>query len=364
MFHHFLFYLRPSKFIKKMELRQLGRTQLKVTKICLGTMTYGQQNTEAEAHEQMDYALDNGVNFFDTAELYAVPARAENNGLTEKYIGTWFEKTKKRDKVVLATKITGPNPNFTFIRNAELDFSKKQIHAALEGSLTRLKTDYVDLYQLHWPQRNTNYFSKLGYTHDYNEKWEDDFLDVLQTIGGLVKEGKIRHFGLSNETPWGFMHCIRLAELHGLPVPVSVQNPYNLLNRTYEIGMAECSIREKCGLLAYSPMAFGLLSGKFHKKQDKPEDRMNQFKNLARYSNALSWTATEKYMALAEREGMTIAQMSLAFVTQQDFMTTNIIGATSMAQLKENIDSANLILSADVLKEINAIHTEIPNPAP
>jgi aryl-alcohol dehydrogenase-like predicted oxidoreductase len=347
-----------------MEQRQLGRTQLKVSKICLGTMTFGQQNTEAEAHEQMDYALEQGINFFDTAELYAVPASAKNNGLTEQYIGTWLEKTKNREKIILATKITGPNPGLTFIRNHQLDFSKKQIHAALEGSLTRLQTDYVDLYQLHWPQRQTNYFSKLGYTHDPNDKWEDDFLDVLQTIDGLVKEGKIRHFGVSNETPWGLMHAIRLAEKHNLPVPVSIQNPYNLLNRTFEVGLAECSMRENCGLLAYSPMAFGLLSGKFHKKQDKPEDRMNQFKNLARYSNTLSWSATEKYMALAEREGMTIAQMSLAFVTQQDFTTSNIIGATSMQQLKENIGSAALHLSSDIIKEINTIHAEIPNPAP
>jgi aryl-alcohol dehydrogenase-like predicted oxidoreductase len=347
-----------------MEFRQLGKTQLKVSKICLGTMTYGQQNTEAEAHEQMDYATNNGVNFIDTAELYAVPSRPENNGLTEKHIGTWLKKTKKRDKIILATKITGPSANLTFIRNHQLDFSKKQIHAALMGSLKRLKTDYVDLYQLHWPQRNTNFFGKLGYTHDPNEKWEDDFLDVLQTIDELVKEGKIRHFGLSNESAWGLMHCIRLAEKHNLPVPVSIQNPYNLLNRSFEVGLAECAIREKSGLLAYSPMAFGLLSGKFHKKQDLPDNRINQFKNLSRYNNAHCWNATERYMQLAEREGMSIAQMSLAFVTQQDFTTSNIIGATSMVQLKENIESAKLQLSADLIKEINLIHADIPNPAP
>lgn len=347
-----------------MEYRQLGRTNLQVSKICLGTMTFGQQNTEAEAHEQMDYAIEHGINMFDTAELYAVPARPENNGLTEKYIGTWLKKSKKRKKIILATKITGPNPGLSFIRNHQLDFSKKQIHAALEGSLIRLKTDYVDIYQLHWPQRPTNYFSKLGYTTDPNDKWEDDFLDVLQTISGLVKEGKIRHFGVSNETPWGLMHVIRLAEKHNLPVPVSIQNPYNLLNRTFEVGLAECALREKCGLLAYSPMGFGLLSGKFHKKEDTPDNRINQFKNLARYNSPLSWNATEKYLALAEKHGLSLAQMALAFVTQQDFTTTNIIGATSMLQLKENIASAAIHLSADILKEINAIHTEIPNPAP
>ena len=347
-----------------MEYRLLGRTDLKVSKICLGTMTFGQQNTEADAHQQMDYAYEQGINFFDTAELYAVPARAENNGLTEKYIGTWFQQSKKREKIILATKIAGPNPNLKFIRNHQLDFSREQLNAALEGSLTRLKTDYVDIYQLHWPQRPTNMFGKLGYTHDHNEKWEDDFMEVLETVGELIKEGKIRHFGLSNETPWGLMHVIRMAEKHSLPVPVSLQNPYNLLNRTFEIGLAECAIREKCGLLAYSPMGFGLLSGKYHKKLDTPDNRINQFKSLPRYNSPQSWAAAEKYLALAEKEGMSLAQMALAFVTQQDFTTSNIIGATTMAQLKENIGSAKLVLSADILKEINAIHIEIPNPAP
>jgi aryl-alcohol dehydrogenase-like predicted oxidoreductase len=284
--------------------------------------------------------------------------------LTEKYIGTWLKKSKKREKLILATKIAGPNPGLTFIRNHQLDFKKETIHAALEGSLTRLQTDYADLYQLHWPQRSTNYFSKLGYETDPNEKWQDDFLAVLQTMSDLVKAGKIRHWGLSNETPWGLMHAIRLAEKHNLSVPVSIQNPYNLLNRTFEVGLAECAMREKCGLLAYSPMAFGLLSGKFHKKQDMPDNRINQFKNLARYNSPLSWAATEKYLALAEKNGLSLAQMALAFVTQKDFTTSNIIGATNMAQLKENIQSSDIQLSADLLKDINAIHTEIPNPAP
>jgi aryl-alcohol dehydrogenase-like predicted oxidoreductase len=347
-----------------MEYRQLGRTNLQVSKICLGTMTFGQQNTEADAHEQMNYALSQGINFFDTAEAYAVPVRKETTGLTEKYIGTWLKKSKKRDKIILATKITGFRPDIPFIRNNQLDFSKKQIQTALEGSLTRLKTDYVDLYQLHWPIRNSNFFGKLGYTHDPNDTWEDDFLNILETIGDLVKQGKIRHFGLSNETAWGLMHFIRLAEKHNLPIPVSIQNPYNLLNRSFEVGLAECAIREKCGLLAYSPLGFGLLSGKFHKKTDTPNDRINQFKGLARYNSPLSWAATEKYLALAETQGMSLAQMALAFVTQQDFATSNIIGATTMAQLKENIGSAELVLSNDILKEINAIHAAIPNPAP
>lgn len=347
-----------------MELRKLGRTDLEVSKICLGTMTFGQQNTEGEAHEQMDYAVANGINFFDTAELYAVPASPQNNGLTEKYIGSWFEKTKKRHDIVLATKITGPSAGLPFIRNHQLDFSPKQLNLALEGSLSRLKTDYIDLYQLHWPQRNTNTFGKLGYVYDPNDKWEDDFLAVLETMDTFVKAGKIRHFGLSNETPWGLMHVIRLAEKHNLPIPVSIQNPYGLLNRSFEVGLAECSMRERCGLLAYSPMGFGLLSGKFHRKEDSPDNRINQFKNLARYNSPQSWEATARYMQIAENHHLSVAQMSLAFVTQQPFVTSTIIGATNMKQLTENIGSADVFLSPEILKEIDVVQKEIPNPAP
>lgn len=347
-----------------MQYRKLGRTDLEVSKICLGTMTWGRQNTEAEGHEQMDYAVEQGINFFDTAEMYSVPARVDTVGATEKIIGSWFKKTKKRDEIVLASKITGFSPGLSFIRNHQLNFSKEQIHAALEGSLTRLGTDYIDIYQLHWPQRKTNYFGQLGFKYDPNDPWEDDFLDVLQTMNDLVKEGKIRHWGLSNETAWGLMHVIRLAEKHGLPVPLSIQNPYNLLNRSFEVGLAECSMREKCGLLAYSPMGFGLLSGKFHKKLDKPEDRINQFKQLPRYNSPESWAATGKYLSIAEKHGLTLAEMSLAFVTQQPFVSANIIGATSMVQLKENIGSADIHLSDEILKEINEVHKEISNPAP
>lgn len=327
-------------------------------------MTWGQQNSEAEAHEQMDYALDQGINFFDTAELYAVPPRKENSGLTEAYIGTWFKASQKREKVILATKIAGPRADLSFIRNHDLEYSKANIHLALEGSLKRLQTDYVDLYQLHWPERKTNTFGKLGYRHEPSDTWEDNFLEVLETIQDLIQAGKIRYFGLSNETPWGLMHCIRLAEKHNLPIPVSVQNPYSLLNRSFEVGLAECAIRESCGLLAYSPMAFGLLSGKYHKKTATPQDRINQFKGLSRYNGELSWTATEKYLALAEKHGLSLVEMSLAFVTQQPFTTANIIGATTMEQLKENIKTAEVVLSPGVLAEIDAIHTSIPNPAP
>lgn len=347
-----------------MEYRVLGRSDVQVSKICLGTMTWGQQNSEAEAHEQMDYALEQGINFFDTAELYAVPPRPENNGLTEVYIGSWFKKSKKREQVILATKIAGPRADLSFIRNHDLEYGKAQIHLALEGSLSRLQTDYIDLYQLHWPQRKTNTFGKLGYRHDGDDSWQDNCLEVLETMDALIKAGKIRYFGLSNETPWGLMHFIRMAEKHNLPVPVSVQNPYSLLNRSFEVGLAECAIRENCGLLAYSPMAFGLLSGKFHKKVDSPNDRINQFKGLSRYNGALSWAATEKYLAVAEQHGLTLVEMALAFVTQQQFTTSNIIGATTMEQLKENIKTAGVELSEEVLAAIDRIQVEIPNPAP
>lgn len=347
-----------------MKFRKLGRTDLEISKICLGTMTWGRQNTEAEGHEQMDYAVEKGINFFDTAEMYAVPASKESSGKTEEIIGTWFKKTGKRKDIVLASKITGYSPGLSFIRNHQLNFSKEQIHAALEGSLERLQTDYIDIYQLHWPQRKTNYFGQLGYNHDPNDKWENDFLDILQTMSDLIKQGKIRHWGVSNESAWGLMHFIHLADKHGFPVPISIQNPYNLLNRSFEVGLAECAIREKVSLLAYSPMGFGLLSGKYHKKLDKPEDRINLFPQLPRYNSPQSWEATARYLAIAEKHGLTLAQMSLAFVTQQPFMTANIIGATSMAQLKENIGSAEIVLTDEILKEINLVHKEISNPAP
>ncbi len=347
-----------------MELRKLGRTDLEVSKICLGTMTWGRQNTEAEGHEQMDYAVEQGINFFDTAEMYSVPARVDTVGATERIIGSWFKKTKKRNDIVLASKITGYSAGLSYVRNGQLNFSKEQLHLALNSSLERLGVDHIDLYQLHWPQRKTNFFGQLDYTHDPNDPWEDDFLEVLTNLDDLIKSGKIRHWGLSNESAWGLMHCIRLAEKNGFQPPLSIQNAYNLLNRSFEVGLAECAIREKCGLLAYSPMGFGLLSGKYHKKTDKPEDRINQFPQLPRYNSAKSWEATEKYLAIAEKHGMTLAEMSLAFVTQRPFTSSNIIGATTMAQLKENIGSAAIVLSDEILKEINGVHKEISNPAP
>ena len=242
---------------------KLGNTDLEVSKICLGTMTFGEQNTEAEGHQQMDYAISQGVNFFDTAELYSVPGRAETQGSTERIIGTWFKSRKNRSKVILATKVTGPSDGLKYIRNP-LQFTPAQIRIAIEGSLTRLQTDYVDLYQLHWPERKANFFGKRGFVYDENDPWVDNFLDILSTMQELMDEGKIRHFGISNETPWGMMRYLQLAEQHKLPKCVSIQNPYSLLNRTFETGLAEIAIREQAGLLAYSPMAFGLLSGKYH----------------------------------------------------------------------------------------------------
>ncbi|MCI5080449.1 MAG: NADP(H)-dependent aldo-keto reductase [Saprospiraceae bacterium] len=346
-----------------MEYRNLGNTDLKVSVICLGSMTWGEQNTEAEGHEQIEYALDQGINFIDTAEMYAVPGRKETQGATERIIGTWFKKSGKRKDIILATKVTGPSNGLKYIRNP-LRFNREQIETAIEGSLKRLQTDYVDLYQLHWPERKTNFFGKRGFVYDATDEWEDNCLEVLQVMEDLKKAGKIRNFGISNETPWGFTHYLHLADKHKLPRVMSVQNPYSLLNRTYEVGMAEISIRENAGLLAYSPMAFGLLSGKYHKKQDEAGARLNQFKQMSRYNSENSHLATAKYLEIAEKHGMTLAQMSLAFVNSRPFVTANIIGATTMAQLKENIASIEVTLSEEVLKEIEEVHELIPNPAP
>jgi len=346
-----------------MEYTQLGRTDLKVSKICLGTMTFGEQNTEADGHRQMDYALDQGINFFDTAEMYAVPSTAENNGKTEQIIGTWFKKSGKRDRIILASKIAGPSANLTYIRNP-LKFNREQIMAAIEGSLRRLQTDYIDLYQLHWPERKVNSFGKRGYKNDPDEQWQDNFLDILHVMQELVEAGKIRHFGLSNETPWGLMHFLQLAEKHGLPRCVSIQNPYSLLNRTFETGLAEIAIREQAGLLAYSPMAFGLLSGKYHRGLDDDNTRINRYRHMSRYNGKNTYSATAQYLKIAERHHLNMAQMALAFVNSRPFLTSNIIGATRMDQLKENIDSIYMELPSEVLKEIEAVHESIPNPAP
>lgn len=345
-----------------MEYRKLGDTDIDVSVICLGTMTFGEQNTEQEAHEQLDYALTQGVNFIDTAEMYAVPAKPATQGKTEEYIGTWLAKSGKRKDIILATKIAGNGGEYTAHIRKDRDYSAATIEDAVNKSLKRLQTDYIDLYQLHWPARQTNYFGKRGYVH--NDRWQNNFEEVMEGLQAQVKAGKIRSIGLSNETPWGFSEFVNTAKEKNLPRVQSIQNPYNLLNRLYEVGMAEMSIRYKAGLLAYSPMAFGLLSGKFHKGTDTPKDRLNKYKTMSRYQSAQCYEATQKYIDIADKYEMTPAELSLAWVNQQEFVTANIIGATTMSQLKENIGSINIKLSEECIKEINKVQELIPNPAP
>lgn len=345
-----------------MKYTTLPNTDIQVSKICLGTMTFGQQNTEAEGHAQMDYALEQGVNFFDTAEMYSVPARQETYGSTERILGTWFQKTGNRDKVVLATKIAGPNPNFTYMREKN-DFSPASIQYALDKSLERLQTDYIDLYQLHWPERKTNFFGQRGFKVQ-DDAWEDNIHAVLETLNCFIQQGKIKHIGLSNETPWGIMRFLEESKYHNLPRIKTVQNPYSLLNRLYENGSAEIGIRENVGLLAYSPMAFGVLSGKFLTGEAHPNARINLFPQFSRYNSEQSAAATRLYNEIAQQNGLTLTQLALAFIEQQPFVTSTIIGATTMEQLKENIDTINVTLSEELLQAIDGVQAKIPDPAP
>ena len=346
-----------------MHQRRLGQTDLKVSALCLGTMTFGQQNTEREAHAQLDRALAAGINFIDTAEMYPVPPLAETQGRTEQYIGSWLAARGYRNRVVLATKVTGPGEWLPYLRGGKARLDRFNIEAAVETSLKRLRTDYIDLYQLHWPDRETNYFGQLAYAHPAEDR-SVPLLETLQVLGDLVASGKIRHIGISNETPWGTMRLLQLAELHGLPRPVSIQNPYNLLNRTFEIGLAEIAIREQCGLLAYSPMAFGVLSGKYLDGARPANARLTLFERFVRYSNPQANRAAAEYVALALRYGLDPVQMALAWVTNRPFVTSNIIGATNMEQLETNLSSANLKLSDELIEAIEAIHTRQPNPSP
>lgn len=344
-----------------MKYTNLPNTDVKVSKICLGSMTWGQQNTEAEGHEQIDYALDQGVNFIDTAEMYSVPADPETQGSTERIIGTWLKKTGRRDDIVLASKIVGPADMASHIR-PKLGFHKEAMNDAIDKSLRRLQTDYIDLYQLHWPERNTNFFGKLGYEHDDSEEWEDNFREVLENLQALVKQGKIRYIGLSNETPYGLMRFLEESK-NDLPKMVTVQNPYNLLNRKDEVGLTEILHRENVGLIPYSPLGMGTLSGK-HLDGIQPNTRLSLFPQYKRYSNENAVEATRRYKELADKHNLSLTHMALAFVNQQPFVTSNIIGATTMEQLKENIESIDVELSEELLKEINEIHESIPNPAP
>jgi len=344
-----------------MNYRKLGNSDLNVSTICLGTMTWGEQNTQEEAFEQMDYALDQGVNFWDTAELYAVPPKSETFGYTETIIGNWFEKNKKREKVILATKVAGPARKY--LRNGENSFVGKNLDQAINDSLRRLKTDYIDLYQLHWPERNVNNFGELGYTHKENN-W-NQFEDVLNNLKKYIDRGKIRHVGLSNETPWGVMNYLKLSKDKDLPRMMSVQNPYSLLNRSYEVGLAEISIREKIGCLAYSPLASGYLSGKYRNGNFPKGSRMERdFDFWTRYRKPNVDKVVEEYHKISKKYGLDISQMSIKFCEVQDFMTSVIIGATTMEQLKTDIESVKVKLDEEVIKEINEIQKIYSNPCP
>ena len=344
-----------------MNYKKLGNTDLNVSTICLGTMTWGEQNTQNEAFEQMDYSLDNGVNFWDTAELYAVPPKAETYGHTETIIGNWFEKTKKRKDVILASKVGGPSRKY--MRNGENSFTGKNLENALHGSLKRLKTDYIDLYQLHWPERNVNNFGRLGYEHKEND-W-NKFEDVLENLKKFIEEGKIRYVGLSNETPWGVMNYLQLAKDKDLPRMMSIQNPYSLLNRSYEVGLAEVSIRENIGCLSYSPLASGYLTGKYRNKQFPKGSRMERdFDFWTRYRKPNMEEAVEEYYKISQKFDLDMSQMSIKFCEVQDFMTSVIIGATTMEQLKTNVESVKVNLDSEVIKEINNVQKKYPNPCP
>ncbi len=347
-----------------MKYRKLGNTEIDVSVICLGSMTWGQQNTREQAFEQMDYALFQGVNFFDTAELYAIPPRAETYGRTEEIIGEWLQARGAREQLVLTSKIAGPGEDWIpHIRGGSTRYVKGDIALALDASLKRLQTDYLDLYQLHWPQREANFFGKLG----FDKPAEEHITPILETLEALaeqVKAGKISHIGLSNETPWGVMQFLHYAEQAGLPRIVSVQNPYCLLNRSYEVGLAEISWREQVGLLAYSPLGFGVLSGKYLDGALPDGSRLSLFPEYTRYSCPAAVAATEAYVSLARSHGLEPAQMALAYVNSRPFLTSTIIGATSMQQLRSNIDSINLTLSDEVLSAIEEIHNSHANPSP
>jgi aryl-alcohol dehydrogenase-like predicted oxidoreductase len=351
-----------------MEYRSLGRTGIKVSAIGLGTMTFGEQNTEAEGHQQLDHAFDQGVNLIDTAEMYSVPPRAETYGSTERIIGTWLKKSGKRNKVIVATKVAGPGAvlGVTHVRGGDNRLDRENILAAVESSLQRLQTDYIDIYQLHWPSRPTNFFGRLGYQHADRVEGAQGVVieETLDALSELVRSGKVRHVGLSNETPWGMHRFLQLAEAKGLERIVSIQNPYSLLNRTFEIGLAEMAIREDVGLLAYSPLAFGVLSGKFLNGARPPESRMVRWSRFARYTNEYADRATIAYSEIAQKHGLNMAQMALAFAVQQPFVTSVLIGATTMEQLRTNLGSAALKLSPEAIQEIDSVHRSHPSPCP
>ena len=345
-----------------MKYKKLGTTDLDVSLICLGTMTWGTQNSEKDAFEQMDYAVTQGINFFDTAELYSVPPTSESFGKTEVMIGNWFEKRKNRDKIILASKVAGPGCDW--IRGGGNNFDEKKIGEAIDGSLKRLKTDYIDLYQLHWPERSTNFFGRRDYLFNNKEGNWNSFESILEALEKYIKSGKIRHIGMSNETPYGLSRFLEISKNKGAPRMMSVQNPYNLVNRTYEIGMSEISIREKCGLLVYYPLAAGGLSGKYRNGKMPKDSRMALFKGWERHLNPLAMQAYDKYFKLAKDFNLTMVQLAQSFVNSRPFVTSNIIGATTMDQLKENVESINIEFTDDMVDRVNEIHNNNPNPSP
>ncbi len=345
-----------------MDYNLLPGTEIKVSKICLGTMTFGRQNNEKEGHDQMDYSYDRGINFFDTAELYPVPPSPETQGETEKIIGSWLNKTGKRDKIIIASKVAGPSSFSQHIRK-NMSYSKATINEAINNSLKRLRTDYIDLYQIHWPERVTNFFGKRGFEFHKEDQWKYNFDLILDVLNENIKEGKIRNIGISNETPWGLMKYVNESNVNR-PKIISIQNPYSLLNRTFEIGNSEVCHKENIGLLAYSPLGFGTLTGKYLGGNMPKNARLTLFPHYDRFSNKESKKAIQKYYDLAKENGMSLTAMALSFVNDRSFVTSNIIGATSIDQLKENIDSYKVFLSDELLDKINIIHNNQPNPAP
>ena len=347
-----------------MQYSRLGRTDLQVSRICLGTMTFGEQNGEREAHAQLDAALAAGVNFIDTAEMYPVPPKAETYGRTEQYIGSWLKARGRRDRVILATKAMSRSDDITYVRAGNTRLTRANIEAALDASLKRLRTVYIDLYQLHWPDRRTNTFGKLGYKHDPDDV-PVPIEESLAALADLVEAGKVRHIGVSNETPWGVAQFLRLAETRrGWPRIASIQNPYSLLNRSFEVGLAEFAHREAIGLLAYSPLGFGMLTGKYLDGARPPGARLTLFNRFRRYTGEVAQQATRAYAELARRHGLDPAQMALAYVNTRPFLTSTIIGATTLEQLRDDIASIDLVLSDEVLAAIEAIHVMQPNPCP
>ncbi|AKA38147.1 NADP(H)-dependent aldo-keto reductase [Yersinia ruckeri] len=346
-----------------MQYHRIPHSSLEVSMLGLGTMTFGEQNSEADAHAQLDYAIAAGVNLIDTAEMYPVPPRPETQGLTEQYIGSWLKARGCREKIILASKVSGPSRGNDQPIRPGMALDRKNIRAALDASLKRLNTDYLDLYQLHWPQRETNCFGKLNYRYS-NDTATVTLLETLEALNEQVRAGKIRYIGVSNETPWGVMRYLQLAEKHDLPRIVSIQNPYSLLNRSFEVGLAEISQHEGIELLAYSSLAFGTLSGKYLNGAKPADARNTLFSRFTRYSSPQAQLAIAEYVVLAQKHGLDPAQMALAFVRQQPFVASTLLGATTLPQLQSNLDSLNIVLDEEILNELEEIHTRYTFPAP